>query len=113
MSTEKQNRELTAEEKRNSEIANLKRNLQGLSYAGASALDALSLIEQSTFPGKDAEKVGRACGWLAAVISDVKAQCEPIEKRMGEIMKAPPFEVVNPDGRAAAQDAQAGDQVTP
>jgi hypothetical protein len=118
-------KEQTVQEK----VEGLKQHLHSLGYVGGRAVDALDLINKSTFPATDAAKVVATTRWLEDVIKDVSGQVEKVKAQIDVLQPktapanvpaapgTPPLEVVSPEAPvapspesvSAGQDQAAGE----
>ena len=88
-------KELTTEDK----IKHLQEQLRNLGYVGGRAIDALDLINMSSYYAKDAVKVAQATNWLSNVAQDVAAQVKGLQEQIAALQPVKPkLEVVSPEG---------------
>lgn len=115
---------LTPEQEKAKALQGLQDQLRSLGYVGGRAIEALDLIQKSTFPAADAVKVVQATRWLEDVAKDISRQAKEVEDQIAKLQPAtttpqqpPKIEVIEPKAPAqpapeavsAAQDQAAGE----
>jgi hypothetical protein len=82
-----------------------------LGYVGGRAIDALDLINKSTFPAADAVKIAQCQQWLENVAKDVARQVEETKEQIAAL--TPPVLEAIPADKAPEAVAETASDALP